>query len=173
MSFNQRKFDIATEQTRGIFNTYVYQTDDTAAEVLESGYFSESRFPLVDGDGCSALIRCCCSDGFFEGFVGGTGTITPIEPAVGGFGPVITSDTVIDETSASYAVDCSGGDVTITLPPLGYGSYNIKKIDASTNVVIIDAGANGSTLDGQSTRNVVSQWNNIQLINGDAEWYRL
>ena len=63
MAFEQLKLDVATEQTRGIFNTYVYESlTDTVDEVQSEGYFLESRFPLADENGSLALIRCKCSD---------------------------------------------------------------------------------------------------------------
>ena len=175
MAFTQFKLDIASEQTRGIFNTYVYQTEDTTAEVQTAGYFIQSRFDLVDEDGCGALIRCCCSDGFFEGFVDASGTIDPVDntssPIWPPFREVSSNDSLQGEIDC-IAVDCTAGDVTILLPVLGSGNYNVKKIDSSSNVVILDAGTNGSTLDGQATRNITGQWDNVTINSRSTEWAR-
>ena len=137
MAFNQFKLDIATEQTRGIFNTYVYQSDeDTVAQVQAAGYFIQSRFELVDTEGCNALIRCCCSDGFFEGFTEADGTIIPVDPLpvnevfIGASGPtypmtgledVIFCTGIVEILMISVAaatrtviVNAEGGTVTMT-----------------------------------------------------------
>ena len=176
MSFNQFKLDIASVQTRGIFNTYVYQTEtDTTADVQAAGYFAQSRFELVDGDGCGALIRCCCSNGFFEGFVDASGTIDPIDNISSPVWPpfrIVSSDEPLQGEIDCIAVDCTSGDITITLPVLGAGNYNVKKIDSSANVVILNASTNGSTLDGQPTRNITGQWDNVTINSSSAEWYR-
>jgi len=138
MAFQQFKFDVATFQTRGIFNTYVYQSDnDTIAQVTSSGYFKASRFPLTDEDGCSAKINCCCSDGYVEGFVGSDGTLTPIDPAdnikviidapaspypMTGMEDIIacTGATVIEliavaDSTKDVTIDADGGTVTWSL----------------------------------------------------------
>jgi hypothetical protein len=50
MSFNQFKLDRSSQQSRGIFNKYVYETDDDILTVIEPGYFSKSRFKAIDGE---------------------------------------------------------------------------------------------------------------------------
>ncbi len=128
MAFEQFKLDISSEQTRGIFNTYVYQTDDTSAEVQEAGYFIKSRFDLVDGDGCGALIRCCCSDNFFEGFTDSDGTITPVSD-----GAVVN----IKEVSTPYTLQSTdeivivNGAGTVTVPD-GFQGKTIYSVDGCT-----------------------------------------
>jgi hypothetical protein len=81
MAFIQFKLDIATEQTRGIFNTYVYETDsDTQSEVQAGEYFTDSRFAISDKeDWFGGLILCKCSDGFFQGIISSTGGVQKIE----------------------------------------------------------------------------------------------
>lgn len=176
MSFKQFKLDISSEQTRGIFNTYVYQTNDTTLEVQASGYFAASRFPLVDEDGCGALIRCCCGDGFFEGFVGADGTIDPIDntssPVWPAFQDVDDTDSPVQVTGeiACYTADTTNGDVTFVLPPVLGGNYVFKKNDASGNQVIIDG--NGNTIDGSAARNLTSQYATYTINRNNAEWVR-
>ena len=84
----------------------------------------------------------------------------------------ISSDYAITEVTQCLAVDCTAGDVTVTLPALSAGNYNIKKVDASLNVVIIDAGANGSTLDGAASRNLTTRYDNLTINSDNNEWLR-
>ena len=179
MAFVQFKLDVATTQTRGIFNTYVYQTEtDTVADVQAAGYFERSRFDLVDEDGCGALIRCCCSDGFFEGFVGADGTIDPIDnvssPIWPAFVAVDDTDSPVTVTGeiGCYTADCTNGDVTFILPAALNGNFVFKKNDASNNIVIVDAGTNGNTIDGLATRTLTSQYASYTVNRNGIEWVR-
>jgi len=74
--FTQFMLDVKSVQTRDIFNTYIYKTDDTVADIQAAGYFIDSRFSGTDGwDG--GKIEARCSDGYAEGFVDeATGTFT-------------------------------------------------------------------------------------------------
>lgn len=81
MAFDQFKLDKKTNQTRGIFDIFIYRTDDTLADTQVAGYFSRSRFadngsdPDEGWDGAKLEVRA--SDGYAEGFVdGATGTFT-------------------------------------------------------------------------------------------------
>lgn len=82
MAFNQEKIDRATDQSRGIFNTYVYRTEDTIAEVEAPGYFEACRFAVIDGPQTNSkgwdggVVECRCADGFMLGIMdGSTGTL--------------------------------------------------------------------------------------------------
>lgn len=78
MSFNQKNLDKAFNQTRDIFNIYVYKTEDTAAEVQTPGYFDEARFARTEPeDWANGLILCNTSDAYFEGFMDGSGAVNP------------------------------------------------------------------------------------------------
>jgi len=86
MAFNQFKLDRSVLQARGIFNKYVYETNDTISEVQVSGYFGQSRFieidgPMTNSDGwVGGIIECNCSDGFFRGQIQSNGeSIVSIE----------------------------------------------------------------------------------------------
>lgn len=76
MPFEQRKLDVSVSQSRGIYNTYIYETEDeTVAQVQTAGYFAASRFAISDPDDWfGGRIDCRCSDGFFSGFIGSDGT---------------------------------------------------------------------------------------------------
>lgn len=88
MAFNQLKLDRSVLQSRGIFNKYVYETDDTIEEVQATGYFSESRFKEIDNDSTNGkgwnggIIECSCSDGFFIAKIDGdTGSVSDALPS--------------------------------------------------------------------------------------------
>ncbi|MCP3999621.1 MAG: hypothetical protein GY727_01780 [Gammaproteobacteria bacterium] len=155
MSFKQFKLDVASFQTRGIFNTYVYQADDdTVADVLSPGYFKQSRFDLVDGDGCSSLIRCCCVDGFVEGFALEDGTILPIEAADRVENVVqIDSDYTINGTED--IILCTGA-LTITLIPVAQTGKSVT-IQAEGGTVTFSSvdpiqGGTSNIVDGNSIK---------------------
>jgi len=81
MSFVQRRLDKKVNQSRGIFDTFIYKTEDTIADVGAAGYFSDSRFAegniAEDPEWDGAKIEVRSSDGYAEGFVdGSTGTWT-------------------------------------------------------------------------------------------------
>jgi len=61
MPFNQYKFDRSFNQTRGIFDKFVYITSDSVDDVLVPGYFSEVRFG--DEEITNGLVEAECSDG--------------------------------------------------------------------------------------------------------------
>ncbi len=63
MTFDQKKFSKSVEQTRNIFNKYVYKTNDTVSDVIVPGYFAESRFNGEDG-WIGGIIEVQCSDGY-------------------------------------------------------------------------------------------------------------
>jgi hypothetical protein len=79
--FTQVNLDKSFNTSRPIFDTFVYQTEDTLAEVQVAGYFAESRFaangstPDPGWDGAKLEVKT--SDGYAEGFIdGSTGTLT-------------------------------------------------------------------------------------------------
>lgn len=84
MAFSQFKLDRSVLQTRGIFNKYVYDTDDTIEQVLSANYFAQSRFAETDNDETNGMgwnggvIDCSCSNGFFTGQMDGTGTLSNV-----------------------------------------------------------------------------------------------
>ncbi len=84
MAFEQNKLDRSALQTRGIFNKYVYETDDTVADVQAPNYFAESRFVEIDGPDTNGMgwlggvIECKCSDGYIIGQIGDGGTVVSL-----------------------------------------------------------------------------------------------
>lgn len=79
--FTQVNLAKSFNTSRPIFDIFVYQTQDTLAQVQAAGYFAESRFsangsiPDPGWDGGKLEVKT--SDGYAEGFIdGGTGTFT-------------------------------------------------------------------------------------------------
>ena len=76
--FTQFKLDKKVNQTRGIFDIFIYRSDtDTLADVQVAGYFLESRFSGQDEGWNGAKLEVKASDGYAEGFIdAATGTFT-------------------------------------------------------------------------------------------------
>ena len=140
LSFSQFKLDRATNQTRGIFDTYSYRTPDSIDVVTTAGYFSASRF-LDGGSWRGAIINCECADGFFTVRIGPDGSsaklATPDLPRT-----IFTAESLDDQ--APEALDSpiqisfgdaingpsdpaqlsAAGDITINLP--GRYRFNMR-----------------------------------------------
>ena len=122
MSFTQFKFERSTYQTRGIFNTYVYETDDPYEEVFSSGYFSKCRFLNEPGwDG--GYLDVICSDGRFFAQISGESLRTTSDYA----GQIIVrlpEDLQnIDSTKVYFidgVVDFTGSGLSIEIPGTGF-----------------------------------------------------
>ncbi len=68
MSFDQFKLAKSSNQSRGIFDTYIYRTEDSLSEVQSSGYFNASRYVNEEPDQWfSGVIEVLCADGFVRG----------------------------------------------------------------------------------------------------------
>lgn len=92
MAFIQFKLDRSINQTRGIFNKYIYETDaDTMAEAQATDYFIQSRFKEIDAPDTNGMgwvggiIECECSDGYFIGRVQADGNTLANIANGGGF----------------------------------------------------------------------------------------
>lgn len=63
MPFSQFNLDKSVEQTRNIFDKFVYKTDDAISDVVMPGYFEKARFAGQEGwEG--GIIEVRASDGF-------------------------------------------------------------------------------------------------------------
>lgn len=70
-----------------------------------------------------------------------------------------------------YAVNTSGGDVTMTLPAAVAGNagmgINFKKLSSANNVVISSA----SLIDGAATVSITAQWSSVTVYSTGSTWY--
>jgi len=86
----------------------------------------------------------------------------------------ITMSTTLGATHCVVAVDASGGTVTVTLPGASNCEgrlYVIKKTDSSSYGVTIDAGS--STIDGNSSVSLSSQWNSVTIVSDGTNWLKI
>lgn len=161
MAFNQNKLARSIIQTQGIYNKYVYETDDTIADVTTAGYFSESRFIDIDGPQTNGMgwvggiIECQCSDGYFIGVISEDGdSLTGATPSGGSITESLEDGQVpkYDDATSSLVyggatVDPDTGEWTfdeaINVPPgsVSIGSQSISNagfamqwIDSSTDL---------------------------------------
>lgn len=137
MTFTQFKLDKSVDQTRGIFNKYIYKTEDTIADVQTAGYFTESRFAEIDNENTNGmgwiggLIDCRCSDGYFLGEIEDDGS-TIIE---------VGSDENIARPTSEYDQTVSN-DIII-----GDGVFDINLVAGSSATKSVTIRAKiGSTL---------------------------
>lgn len=78
----------------------------------------------------------------------------------------------LTDDDATVLCDASGGAFTITLPTAVGRSgwrFDIKKIDATANVVTID-GDGSETIDGETAQIIVTQYNAITVISDGSNW---
>jgi len=67
-------------------------------------------------------------------------------------------------------VDASSQQVTVTLPTPKRGCWVVvKKIDSSTNYVIVDGA--GATIDGSATLTISTQYESYILVSDGYDWY--
>ena len=127
MSFTQFTIDRASEQSRGIFNNYVYRTTDTMAQVKVAGYFTDCRFAVSDGPRSNGFgwnggnIECYCSDGYMIGQINAaTGTMTGLftAPAVLVQSDIINSSSTVNQIPGSLgtALQVSFGAAPVSTP---------------------------------------------------------
>lgn len=176
MSFEQSQFGPIGGENLIAPSLWSYRTPDSINDVVSSGYFNDKYYQIEDGD--YLFVTASDSQAFATLTKDASNVIVTVIEGTAGVELVwppfndITDDYEITKTVECLAVDCTDGDVTITLPALRGGNFNIKKIDASLNVIIIDASANGSTLDGAATRNITTRYDNLTINARTSEWAR-
>lgn len=114
---------------------------------------------------------------FRSGRVGiGTATPTSTFHTVGNIAPgsisSISSNTTLSDAYV-YLVDCTGGAITVTLPPAAdctSREYVIKKSDVSGNTITIE-GDGAETIDGALNKTVSNQYNYYAVKSNGSAWY--
>lgn len=89
----------------------------------------------------------------------------------------VTADLLLTVNHHTLLVDCTTGNITISLPTAtsayvnGKGRiYIIKRRDNSGNTITIDP--NGTeTIDGATTKTLTTQWEVIRIQSNSANWY--
>jgi len=156
MAFIQFKLTKSINQSRDIFDKYLYSSDtDTISEVTAAGYFDESRF-IKDDEWAGGIIECLCLDGYFIGEISVDGD--SVSTLITSGGGVITSMNII-EVSTSYQalitddIIVANGTLTVTLPLLASSTKQVSTKQI-VGVLTVDGGA--STIEGVATITLTS-----------------
>jgi hypothetical protein len=109
----------------------------------------------------------------FDGFIaggGGTGGSAAAKIIT-----VLDSPYILTVLDFTILCDCSGGPISVLIPAaagLAGKGYNIKKIDASANIVTVTP--NGAeTIDGQNPYLLIPQWDCVSIQTEGTEWFVL
>lgn len=89
-------------------------------------------------------------------------------------------DMVVTVTSSPYDMiegnkyilaDASSEPITINLitPSTDGTQVSIKKVDNSSNAIIIDANSTAN-IDGQQTQTIFNQWTSLELVSNQSNW---
>jgi hypothetical protein len=84
----------------------------------------------------------------------------------------VSSNTTLDGTHYTVRCNAAGAGFTITLPAAAGCTgrlYNIKKVDASSNTIIIDANSS-ETIDGDLGVNLESQYDCLTIQSNGTGW---
>lgn len=180
MAFSQQKFDRATYQTRGIFNTYVYETTDSASDVLAAGYFDACRFEGEDG-WLGGAIKALTSDGFVDLQITSSGVvvIAPVVTSSDGYGVYTddeyTSTPLVVSNGTTVKLSNNAGSVIEELPAGSSGFYDGSVItpDALGDAYIVRLGFEAASSINQGAFNVavdISETGDGSIvISGDPE----
>ena len=86
----------------------------------------------------------------------------------------ITTSTLLDDTYGTVLVDATSGNVTVTLPAAANGTmfYRIKKIDTTSNLVIITP-QSGETIDGENTFEINYGYDSYSITNTTTDWFNV
>lgn len=89
-----------------------------------------------------------------------------------GFTSLSRSASFTAAPGAHYRVNCTTGNVIVTLPASSTNAgaiISVKRVDASGNTITIQR-AGGDLIDGATTRSLAAQWNGVQLLATSAGW---
>ncbi|KKM87172.1 hypothetical protein LCGC14_1271600 [marine sediment metagenome] len=84
-----------------------------------------------------------------------------------------TSDYTVTLVNDVILCDASIRDITITLPAaadLEGKEYSVKKIDSSENTVTVES-ADSGTIDESNTQIISNQYDNMQTVSSNGNWY--
>ncbi len=141
MPFDQKRFDRSVEQTRSIFDKFVYRPDnnDTISEMQDPGYFLDSRF-ADDPDWVGSLIEIEIPTGYYIGKVLSNGAVTVLfdSTKAGGSAPTTVLQARSTDTQAPSSLD-TPQRVSFG-PAVGTGS-DPAQVDASGLITINESGS--------------------------------
>jgi hypothetical protein len=113
-----------------------------------------------DTDGSVNVGKCNSSD------LTSTGILTLT------VGTALTTTATVAGAGTVYAVDATGGNFTVTLPPAATvaGRVYVFKKTTAANTVTID-GDGSDAIDGGTTTTLSSQWSKVTLISNGVQWF--
>lgn len=85
----------------------------------------------------------------------------------------VTADYTTTQADGMLLVDCTGGNVTISLPDAATMSghmLTVKKTDATAYTVTVDAWL-GQEIDGAGGRTITTQYGRIGIVNNGVSWW--
>ena len=121
MPLQQFRLDKSVEQTRGIFDKYIYAPDngDTLSDITTNGYFDLSRF-ANEKDWPGSIIEVRAPDGYVVLLINEDGSTTVLLPGSSGGGGAPISDNTV-EINSDYVRNSADkliyttGDVNLTM----------------------------------------------------------
>ena len=151
MAFTQFKLTKSINQSRDIFDKYIYEsTTDSISVVTTPGYFDESRF---SDEWEGSIIECLCSDGYIVGEISGNSISVLLTSNGGGSNPQniieVTSNYLVGITDDVVIGD---GTFNITLPPVATAikSLTIKSSIGGGILTVIPDGS--EVIEGAATQ---------------------
>lgn len=123
------------------------------------------------GGSLHALVTTSAS-GFLS-----AGDKSQLDLLISNWAAIETTDTTttLTTTQGTLLVDASGAPVTVNLPAASGADrkiYNVKKTDASANIVTVDADS-AEEIDGATTQSVSTQYENLMIQSDGAAWWVL
>lgn len=134
----------------------------------------EFQNPIYQGSGLNANKLQTANAGFNGGVLGlVSGKLTWVSPATSTNSIRFTDqDTTIDLVNDfTILIDASAGEriVEVPTPDVNGYTFNLKKVDASTNKVVL-VPVTGS-IDGDSSKSLIVEWHSITIQSWNGNWY--
>jgi len=122
----------------------------------------------VDGSGNVVRLAAGTSGQYLR--TQGAGANPVWASAPGGWNVISKNTNYTASDGDCVLVDASSGNITITLPePSKDIQVNVKKIDSSANVVTVVP--NGGSIDGESSKEISTQYESYFFISDGTNWY--
>lgn len=156
------------------FNTdrlYFTQTTGTTRKVIAA---------FDDASGATGDLYYRDSSGNFTRLgIGSTGQTLSVAAGLPAWGSVIlataskTTNYTVTTSDTVILADCTGGNVTVTLPLASSASgyrFCIKRTDGSANTVSI-ARSGSDTIDGSTSLSISVQYVSITIVSNGSNWF--